>query len=154
MPEFPEIACQCYAPQVIISTICDYLYPAVPSRTYRGWFIAIGYQIPFEGGRPWQQRLTEFVRLRSCVPALIPGSRTLSPQSSTAILLPMRTHYNPYLLKQKNLVPPGLEPGTFRVLSERDNHYTMELHAAFPGDASDYKPEHGSLLPKSTNLML
>ena len=27
----------------------------------------------------------------------------------------------------KNLVPPGLEPGTFRVLSERDNHYTMEL---------------------------
>ena len=28
----------------------------------------------------------------------------------------------------KNLVPPGLEPGTFRVLSERDNHYTMELY--------------------------
>ena len=28
---------------------------------------------------------------------------------------------------RKNLVPPGLEPGTFRVLSERDNHYTMEL---------------------------
>ena len=28
---------------------------------------------------------------------------------------------------RKNLVPPGLEPGTFRVLSERDNHYTTEL---------------------------
>ena len=28
----------------------------------------------------------------------------------------------------KHLVPPGLEPGTFRVLSERDNHYTMELY--------------------------
>ena len=30
---------------------------------------------------------------------------------------------------QKNvrLVLPGLEPGTFRVLSERDNHYTTEL---------------------------
>ena len=28
---------------------------------------------------------------------------------------------------EKHLVPPGLEPGTFRVLSERDNHYTMEL---------------------------
>ena len=28
---------------------------------------------------------------------------------------------------EKNLVPPGLEPGTFRVLSERDNHYTTEL---------------------------
>ena len=27
----------------------------------------------------------------------------------------------------KTLVPPGLAPGTFRVLSERDNHYTMEL---------------------------
>ena len=27
----------------------------------------------------------------------------------------------------KILVPPGLEPGTFRVLSERDNHYTTEL---------------------------
>ena len=29
--------------------------------------------------------------------------------------------------REKHLVPPGLEPGTFRVLSERDNHYTMEL---------------------------
>ena len=29
----------------------------------------------------------------------------------------------------KTLVPPGLEPGTFRVLSERDNHYTTELVA-------------------------
>ena len=29
--------------------------------------------------------------------------------------------------KRKKLVPPGLEPGTFRVLSERDNHYTTEL---------------------------
>ena len=27
----------------------------------------------------------------------------------------------------KTLVPPGLEPGTFRVLSERDNHYTTGL---------------------------
>ena len=124
------------------------------SPNYRGWFIAIGYQIPFEGGRPWQQRLTEFVRLRTCVPAHNPGSRTLSPQSSTAILLSVRTRKNPYLPKQENLVPPGLEPGTFRVLSERDNHYTMELHAAFPGDASEYKPEHGSLLPKTTILML
>ena len=26
----------------------------------------------------------------------------------------------------KNLFPPGLEPGTFRVLGERDNHYTTE----------------------------
>ena len=28
---------------------------------------------------------------------------------------------------RKILVPPGLEPGTFRVLSERDNHYTTGL---------------------------
>ena len=27
---------------------------------------------------------------------------------------------------QKNMFPPGLEPGTFRVLGERDNHYTTE----------------------------
>ena len=30
------------------------------------------------------------------------------------------------LPKKANLVLPGLEPGTFRVLSERDNHYTTE----------------------------
>ena len=24
------------------------------------------------------------------------------------------------------MFPPGLEPGTFRVLGERDNHYTTE----------------------------
>ena len=29
-------------------------------------------------------------------------------------------------IKLKNLFPPGLEPGTFRVLGERDNHYTTE----------------------------
>ena len=138
---------------MIISTICEFLYPSIPPPSHRGWFIAIGYQIPFEGGRPCQQRLT-VVRLRTCVPAHNPGSRTLPPQSSTAILLSKRTHENAYMLKQENLVPPGLEPGTFRVLSERDNHYTMELHAAVPGHASDYKPEHGSLLPKYTILML
>ena len=29
-----------------------------------------------------------------------------------------------------NLFPPGFEPGTFRVLGERDNHYTTETGAA------------------------
>ena len=28
--------------------------------------------------------------------------------------------------KMEKLFPPGLEPGTFRVLGERDNHYTTE----------------------------
>ena len=28
--------------------------------------------------------------------------------------------------QEKNLFPPGLEPGTFRVLGERDNRYTTE----------------------------
>ena len=28
--------------------------------------------------------------------------------------------------KNTDLFPPGLEPGTFRVLGERDNHYTTE----------------------------
>lgn len=27
------------------------------------------------------------------------------------------------------MAPPGIEPGTFRVLGERDNHYTMEPRA-------------------------
>ena len=27
---------------------------------------------------------------------------------------------------KQNMFPPGLEPGTFRVLGERDNHYTTE----------------------------
>ena len=27
---------------------------------------------------------------------------------------------------KENMFPPGLEPGTFRVLGERDNHYTTE----------------------------
>ncbi len=26
----------------------------------------------------------------------------------------------------RKFVPPGFEPGTFRVLGERDNHYTTE----------------------------
>ena len=29
-------------------------------------------------------------------------------------------------MDKKNMFPPGLEPGTFRVLGERDNHYTTE----------------------------
>ena len=28
--------------------------------------------------------------------------------------------------ESKSMIPPGLEPGTFRVLGERDNHYTTE----------------------------
>ena len=30
------------------------------------------------------------------------------------------------IIPEKNMFPPGLEPGTFRVLGERDNHYTTE----------------------------
>ena len=29
-------------------------------------------------------------------------------------------------MQKSRLFPPGLEPGTFRVLGERDNHYTTE----------------------------
>ena len=32
------------------------------------------------------------------------------------------------------MIPPGLEPGTFRVLGERDNHYTTES-----GDKTSWK---------------
>ena len=31
-----------------------------------------------------------------------------------------------YSRDRVKLFPPGLEPGTFRVLGERDNHYTTE----------------------------
>ena len=31
-----------------------------------------------------------------------------------------------FLKKNLLMFPPGLEPGTFRVLGERDNHYTTE----------------------------
>ena len=31
--------------------------------------------------------------------------------------------------KMNDLFPPGLEPGTFRVLGERDNHYTTETQS-------------------------
>ena len=30
------------------------------------------------------------------------------------------------VITASKLFPPGLEPGTFRVLGERDNHYTTE----------------------------
>ncbi len=29
-------------------------------------------------------------------------------------------------MKCRKMIPPGLEPGTFRVLGERDNRYTTE----------------------------
>ena len=31
----------------------------------------------------------------------------------------------------KEVFPPGFEPGTFRVLGERDNHYTTETVKSF-----------------------
>ena len=34
--------------------------------------------------------------------------------------------YRKMSVQKKYLFPPGLEPGTFRVLGERDNHYTTE----------------------------
>ena len=49
----------------------------------------------------------------------------LVPQSKTT--MQMHQKFMLYAKKMFRLVPPGLEPGTFRVLSERDNHYTTEL---------------------------
>ena len=39
--------------------VSDVFITVAPPLIHRGWFIAIGYQIPFEGGRRWQQWLTE-----------------------------------------------------------------------------------------------
>ena len=51
------------------------------------------------------------------------------------LLLLICKKYNKCNHLEKHLVPPGLEPGTFRLLSERDNHYTMEL--CFPGEVQN-----------------
>ena len=52
----------------------------------------------------------------------------------------------------KNLFPPGLEPGTFRVLGERDNHYTTEtwiLESLFLIDCKSGEEMHKQALKKS-----
>ena len=46
---------------------------------------------------------------------------TLKPQDL------LSDDFSIFLEETKTLVLPGLEPGTFRVWSERDNHYTTEL---------------------------
>ena len=38
---------------------------------------------------------------------------------------------NLFLQARKKLFSPGLEPGTFRVLGERDNRYTTETLAYY-----------------------
>ena len=50
--------------------------------------------------------------------------------------------------QKKNKFPPGLEPGTFRVLGERDNHYTTETVAMSTG-LRGYKLAHCSVGPYS-----
>ena len=35
--------------------------------------------------------------------------------------------------KGKQVIPPGIEPGTLSVLDSRDNHYTMESAAVMLG---------------------
>ena len=39
--------------------------------------------------------------------------------------------------KMFHLFPPGLEPRTFRVLGERDNHYTTETRTTYGETASN-----------------
>ena len=100
-----------------------------PPLQCRGWFIAIGYQIPFEGGRRWQQWLTEIRPLADTRPGALSGFPNAVSLEFNCHTFPKRFHFRASI---ENLVPPGLEPGTFRVLSERDNHYTMELLAPLP----------------------
>ena len=42
---------------------------------------------------------------------------------NTYIIFPIIVYY---LIENKKKVSPGLEPGTSRVLGERDNHYTTK----------------------------
>ena len=102
----------------------------MPPLHHRGWFIAIGYQIPFEGGHRWQQWLTEIRPLADTRPGALPGfPNAVSPEFNRHTFSWVRAQNSLFCALTENLVPPGLEPGTFRVLSERDNHYTMELLA-------------------------
>ena len=51
------------------------------------------------------------------------------------------------------LFPPGLEPGTFRVLGERDNHYTTETRcAAYMAVLCACQPGKWLLFPYIINL--
>ena len=45
---------------------------------------------------------------------------------SSFIVPCLLSHQNRVSREKKYLIPPGLEPGTLRVLGARDNHYTME----------------------------
>lgn len=54
--------------------------------------------------------------------------------------------------RTRGLFLPGVEPGTFRVLGERDNHYTTEtaqMHLYFQRVASQHREahSHGWLTP-------
>src|SRR4029434_3243054 len=44
----------------------------------------------------------------------------------------------------KRLFPPSFELGTFRVLGERDNHYTMETDNTVPSPIWSIRRAHGS----------
>ena len=46
---------------------------------------------------------------------------------------------------EEKMFPPGLEPGTFRVLGERDNHYTTET--CFNGFKNAYYSRAPTFLP-------
>ena len=55
------------------------------------------------------------------------------------------------------MFPPGLEPGTFRVLGERDNHYTTETCEIQNGNPrklcyQKHAYEHIVLLNNTTSL--
>ena len=50
-------------------------------------------------------------------------------QHSTSVELRLSQAEKEDQLKKKRLFPPRLELGTFRVLGERDNHYTTETSA-------------------------
>ena len=49
------------------------------------------------------------------------------------------------------LFPPGLEPGTFRVLGERDNHYTTETGCHVEGTSVLQSLVGGLVVPKASN---
>ena len=94
--------------------VSDVFITVAPPLIQRGWFIAIGYQIPFEGGLRWQQLMTEIRPLADTRPGALPGfPNAVSPEFNRHTFSWVRAQNSLFCALTENLVPPGLERGPF-----------------------------------------
>ena len=88
----------------------DVFITVAPPLIHRGWFIAIGYQIPFEGGRRWQQWLTE---IRPLADNASRRAIRVPERCLPGVQLPYLFLKKIFLAVAENLVPPGSNRGPF-----------------------------------------